>query len=63
MREPEDIAFRNHVANHIRLLRSLGHSRKEINMRVVSFCDGWSALGHEMDKVYEKYECKSSITV
>lgn len=52
----EKSVFRDAVAKFIRTRRNWGYSNKELRPLVVAFCDGWKALGDEMDKVNKKYE-------
>ena len=49
--------FRTCVARYAKSLRKNGcRTRKEIGPFIVAFCDGWTALSEEMDKVTKKYE-------
>ena len=54
----EKSVFRDAVAKFIRNRRNCGYTKQEIRPLVVAFCDGWTALSEEMDKVNKKYENK-----
>jgi hypothetical protein len=55
----EKSVFRDAVAKFIRDHRRWKYSNKDIRPLVVAFCDGWTALSDEMDKINKKYEVHS----
>jgi hypothetical protein len=50
------IPFREALAKFIRVRRKCGYSNEVIKSLVIAFCNGWSALSDEIDKVNKKFE-------
>ena len=52
----EKSVFRDAVAKFIWYQRAISVSNKDIRPLVVAFCNGWTALSDEFDKVNKKFE-------
>ena len=60
MNDETESVFRKCVARYVKSLRKDGcRTKKEMGPLVVAFCEGWSALSEEMDKITEKYELQN----